>query len=141
VSSGWFFNLMNGFLNGYYLGFLAPADGETFTWNVVIGLCVFFAGFVINQVTDTKLISIRNGSKGYQIPRGWLFEYISCPNHFGEIVEWIGFAIIALSLPALTFAIWTLCNLVPRALNHHDWYHENFKDYPEERKAVFPFIR
>ncbi len=62
------------------------------------------------------------------------------PNHFGEIVEWAGFAIIAWSLPALTFAIWTFSNLVPRALNHHDWYREHFQDYPKKRKAVLPWL-
>jgi steroid 5-alpha reductase family enzyme len=31
--------------------------------------------------------------------------FISCPNHFGEIIEWIGFAVIAWNLPALSFAV------------------------------------
>ena len=141
VFSALFFNGVNGFLNGYFLGFLAPKDGEILQWNVILGVCVFAIGFLINQITDTKLIALRKEKMGYQIPRKWLFEYISCPNHFGEIVEWIGFAIAAWSLPALTFAIWTFCNLFPRALNHHEWYHENFEDYPKNRKAVIPFIK
>lgn len=140
VFSALFFNGMNGFLNGYFLGFIAPADGDYMSWNVIIGVLLFFTGLFINQLTDTKLIRLRKAQEGYVIPRKWLFEYISCPNHFGEIVEWIGFAIAACSLPAMTFAIWTSCNLIPRALNHHDWYRENFSDYPKRRKAVIPFI-
>ena len=93
----------------------------------------------INHGTDTRLIAIRKEKEGYQIPQGWLFRWISCPNHFGEIVEWTGFALIAWSVPALTFAIWTFCNLAPRALNHHAWYHENFKEYPKNRKAFIPW--
>lgn len=138
--SALFFNGMNGFLNGYYLGYLAPADGDYLTWNVFLGTILFFSGLFINQLTDTKLIALRKKQSGYQIPRKWLFEYISCPNHFGEIIEWIGFAIVAFNLPALTFAIWTFCNLIPRALNHHAWYLENFEDYPRNRKAVFPYL-
>ena len=141
VLSALFFNVINGILNGYYLGYLAPADGNLIVWNVILGLVLFFAGFLINQISDTKLIALRQLTKGYRVPKGWLFEYISCPNHFGELIEWIGFALIAYNLPALTFAIWTFCNLVPRAFNHHDWYHENFIDYPKKRKAIFPFIR
>lgn len=140
VFSALFFNGVNGFLNGYYLGYLAPADGSYLSWNVVLGVVIFFVGLYINQLTDTKLIALRKEREGYQIPRKWLFEYISCPNHFGEILEWTGFAIAAFSLPALTFAVWTFCNLAPRALNHHEWYQETFEDYPKDRKAFLPKI-
>ena len=34
--------------------------------------------------------------------------------------------------PALAFAVWTLVNLLPRALHHHKWYQETFSDYPPE---------
>jgi hypothetical protein len=47
---------------------------------------------------------------------------------------------MAWNLPALSFAIWTFANLVPRALNHHNWYKDKFPDYPKNRKAVFPFL-
>lgn len=140
VFSAIFFNGMNGFLNGYYIGFLAPKDTTWIAAHVFIGLAIFFLGMFINQRTDQKLIALRKNSEGYQIPRGWLFEYISCPNHFGEIVEWIGFAIVAWNLPAVTFAIWTFCNLAPRSLNHHAWFHEHFDDYPKKRKALIPGV-
>lgn len=140
VFSALFFNGVNGFLNGYFLGYLAPTDSSVISWNVFLGLGLFATGMTINQVTDTKLIALRKEKSGYQIPRKWLFEFISCPNHFGEMVEWIGFAIVAMNLPAITFAVWTFANLLPRAMNHHRWYHEQFPDYPARRKAVFPFI-
>lgn len=136
------FNTVNGILNGYYMGYLYRADPEILfsKVNIITGLIIFIAGYIINQSSDTKLIGLRKEKQGYKIPRGGLFEYISCPNHFGEIIEWTGFAIIAWNLPALSFAIWTFCNLAPRALNHHSWYHEKFEDYPDKRKAVIPFI-
>jgi len=31
-------------------------------------------------------------------------------------------------------------NLIPRALDHHRWYKEQFEDYPPERKALLPFL-
>jgi len=83
---------------------------------------------------------LRKDNKGYQIPQGWLFEYISCPNHLGEIIEWTGFAIIAMNLSAISFAVWTFCNLAPRAYNHHSWYRENFQNYPENRKILIPYL-
>jgi 3-oxo-5-alpha-steroid 4-dehydrogenase 1 len=135
-----FFNLMNGFVNGYYIGFMQGSSGKALALLPVLGILIFFTGFTINQIADSKLIALRKEGTGYKIPKGWLFEYISCPNHFGEIIEWIGFALIARSLPALSFAVWTFCNLAPRAFNHHTWYLEYFPDYPKKRKVVLPWL-
>ena len=140
ASSAVFFNLMNGFVNGYYIGFVNGTSGSILNIFVVTGLLMFFIGFTINTISDSKLIALRKKGNGYQIPKGWLFEYISCPNHFGEIIEWIGFTVAARSLPALSFAVWTFCNLGPRANNHHKWYNEYFTDYPKKRKIVLPYI-
>ncbi|MBT4969756.1 MAG: hypothetical protein HOM80_12185, partial [Bacteroidetes bacterium] len=76
----------------------------------------------------------------YSIPFGKLFNYVSCPNHLGEIIEWAGFAVMTWSLPGLAFFIWTIINLLPRSLAHHKWYNKEFDNYPENRKAVIPFI-
>ena len=77
-------------------------------------------------------------SGGAVLPRGGAFELVSCPNLAGEIVEWIGFALMSWSLPGLAFAMWTAANLVPRALWRHRWYRERFPGYPAKRRAVIP---
>lgn len=137
--SAFFFNLINGVINGIYVR-LYTGDLDLNTYNVYIGLILFGLGMYINISSDNRLISLRKKSKGYKIPNGGLFKYISCPNHFGEIIEWFGYAVIAFSIPALSFALWTFFNLCPRSLNHHDWYRENFDKYPKNRKAVIPYI-
>ena len=137
--SAFFFNIFNGFFNGYYVGFIMD-QGSIYNYNVLIGLIIFICGMMININSDNTLISLRKNSEGYKIPRGNFFNFVSCPNYMGEIIEWIGFFVIAMSLPALSFTLWTFFNLVPRALNHHDWYLENFDNYPKNRKAVIPYI-
>jgi len=137
VVSAFIFNLFNGFFVGYEIGNISQLE---FGINTIIGLIIFFVGMYINRSSDNKLISLRQENKEYQIPNGGMFKYISCPNHFGEIVEWIGFSIIVLNLGSLSFALWTAFNLIPRALNHHNWYNNFFKEYPRDRKAVIPFI-
>ena len=69
-----------------------------------------------------------------------MYNYISCPNYFGEIIEWLGFAIMVWSAPAFIFVLWTVFNLLPRALAHHKWYQNKFPDYPTNRKAIIPFL-
>jgi 3-oxo-5-alpha-steroid 4-dehydrogenase 1 len=144
VLSAIFFNLINASINGYWLGFVAPPYPDNWLTDprFIIGGIIFLTGFIINQATDKKLIGLRKGGlKGYFIPRGGLFNYISCPNFFGEIIEWAGFALMAWNLPALSFAVWTAANLIPRALDHHKWYKSYFKqEYPAKRKAVIPFV-
>jgi protein-S-isoprenylcysteine O-methyltransferase Ste14 len=143
VLQGFFFNIVNGFINGYWLGILSPAYPEDWVHGprFIIGVVLFILGFFINKYHDHLLIKLRkDNGPTYQIPKGGLFRYVSCPNFFGEIIEWSGFALLTWCLPSLSFFVWTFVNLVPRAIDHHRWYKRQFKDYPKNRKAVFPFL-
>ena len=139
------FNLVNGFINGYFLGTLATAATYPLSYladpRFLAGLLLFAAGMAVNWDADNRLIHLRKpGQTGYVIPQGGLFRYISCPNHFGEIVEWSGFALMTWCSPAVAFALWTVANLMPRALHHHKWYRSTFPDYPTERRALIPWL-
>jgi 3-oxo-5-alpha-steroid 4-dehydrogenase 1 len=143
IAAGFIFNAGNAFINGQYL--FRFSGGYPMQWlrdaRFIIGLVLFLAGLLINRGADRTLRNLRQrGETGYVIPRGGLYELISCPNYLGEIMEWIGWAIATWSIPGLVFATWTFANLVPRALSNHRWYQENFPDYPKERKALVPFV-
>jgi 3-oxo-5-alpha-steroid 4-dehydrogenase 1 len=137
------FNAVNGFVNGYYLGTMQNQYNESWLNDprFIFGILLFLTGMFINIAADEKLIHMRKSkANGYHIPYGGIFNKISCPNFFGEIIEWSGFAIFCWSLPAMSFFVWTICNLLPRALDHHRWYKKQFSDYPENRKAVIPYL-
>lgn len=136
------FNLVNGFSLGYYFGhFAAYSDVWWTDVRFISGLVLFCAGMAINWQADNILIHLRKpGTTDYVIPVGGLFGKISCPNLFGEILEWTGYALMTWCLPGLAFAIWTAANLLPRAMAHHRWYQSKFEDYPKGRKAVIPFL-
>jgi 3-oxo-5-alpha-steroid 4-dehydrogenase 1 len=145
VASAIFFNLINAGTNGYYLTQFAPVESYGESWWVQpttwMGGLFFFLGMYINLKADSLLIGLRKDKEtGYKIPRGFLFDWVSTPNLFGEILEWSGFALLAWNLPAFTFMIWTMANLIPRAKKHHEWYLQNFQDYPNNRKIIFPFL-
>ncbi|UCC41372.1 MAG: DUF1295 domain-containing protein [Candidatus Aminicenantes bacterium] len=137
------FNLINGYLNGRYL--FAFAADYPLSWikdpRFITGFILFISGFTINLHSDSVLRSLRAADeKGYKIPHGGLFEYVSSANYFGEIVEWCGWALATWSLPGLAFALFTIANLAPRAQAHHEWYRREFPGYPKKRKALIPFL-
>ncbi len=141
VGSAIFFNSVNGFLNGYFLGSLGPTYELAWIsdWRFVVGATLFVVGLVINLQSDSILLRLRRSGR-YEIPRGALFNLVSCPNYLGEIVEWIGFALMTWSPAAAAFALWTAANLIPRALSNHRWYHERFSEYPSGRRALIPYL-
>ena len=143
LASGALFNLVNAYLNGFWLFFLARP--RSIAWlespRFVTGASLFFGGLVLHVLADRALLRLRWISRGaYAIPGGALFRLVSCPNYLGEIVEWCGFALATWSPGGLIFAVWTAANLVPRAIHHHRWYRGHFADYPRTRRAVFPFL-
>ncbi len=138
-----FFNLINGFLNGYWLGCLSTEYPHSWIRGVrfVVGIILFIIGFFINQYHDHLLIQLRKSNgQTYKIPYGGMFRYISCPNYFGEILKWAEFAILTWNIASFSFFLWTFVNLFPRAIDHHRWYQKHFPDYPKSRKAIIPFL-
>jgi hypothetical protein len=143
VIMGLFFNTVNGWANGFNLfRILSPYPVAWFmNFRFISGVSLFLIGLVINIISDDLLRKQRSHGKGtYVMPEGFLFRWISCPNYFGEVIEWLGWALLTWSLAGLSFFIWTCANLIPRALTYHRWYRSHFPNYPEGRKAIFPFM-
>jgi steroid 5-alpha reductase family enzyme len=136
------FNCLNGFSNGFGIFHLySYTPSWLLTWQFISGILIFLTGFVINKTADRKLRCLRkNSPEEYVIPTGWLFNYISSPHYFGEIIEWAGWALMTWSLPGLAFSVFTFANLFPRAVSSHQWYKSHFPEYPSVRKAIIPFI-
>ncbi len=141
ISSGLLFNAVNGYLNSRYIFTLS--GGYPNSWledpRFAAGVGLFLIGFIINRRADRTLRHLRKPDEsGYKIPYGEMYRWISCPNYFGEIITWVGWAVATWSLSGLAFAVWTAANLVPRARAHHAWYGKHFPDYPPERKVLLP---
>ena len=137
------FTTVNAYLNARWLTALGPEYGLRWllSFRFLYGLMLFGTGFVVNRWSDLMLRSLRKpGQGGYVIPRGGLFEEVSCPNYFGEVVQWIGWAVLTWSPAGLAFAAFTAANLVPRAVSHHRWYQRTFPGYPRRRRAIIPYL-
>jgi 3-oxo-5-alpha-steroid 4-dehydrogenase 1 len=137
------FNVLNAWINARWISDLGSYPRAWLVdWRFIAGALLFLAGLALNTASDHALRRLRRpGETGYRVPRGGAFELVSCPNYLGEIVEWIGWAVATWSPAGLAFAMYTVANLAPRALTHHDWYQRQFPDYPRRRRALIPFIR
>ena len=135
-----FFNGITGGLIGWFMGYAADYSASWLSDpRFLAGLALMFAGAALNVWADYRLLRLRQANPGQRVlPRGGAFEVVACPNLAGEILEWIGFALLTWAFPTLAFAIWTVANLAPRAVWRRDQYQDNFADYPKGRPALIP---
>jgi len=80
------------------------------------------------------------------IPKGFLFEYVSCPHYFFEMFQWLFFFGSTLLLSSLIFFFASALTVGGFAKDRHKKFHIKFNGqngmplYPKSRKAIIPFI-
>ena len=145
-------NLINGYIQGYWLFHLAPAN-PTYSvlystdwltsWQFIAGTIIFFTGMFINLNSDHVIRHLRKpGDTNHYLPKKGMYRYVTSANYFGEITEWLGFAILTYSWAGALFFWFSCCNLVPRA---NSIYHKYENEFAEEfdgkkLKRIIPFI-
>ena len=142
AASAFFFNIINVSIQAYGIFYFTQFSQDWLVSNTFkIGLGLFLIGMYINIRSDYIMISLKKEKgSGYHIPNSFLYKYLSAPNYFGEIIEWLGWAVLTWSMSGLVFLIWVIANLFPRAISHHKWYINKFEDYPKNRKAIIPGV-
>ena len=108
VGMGMLFNTLNALMQGGWIFYISPADyyeGWFSKPYFYIGAALFVAGMVINLHSDYIIRHLRKpGDTRHYIPRGGMFRYVSSANYFGELTEWVGFAIASWSWAGAVFA-------------------------------------
>ena len=92
-------------------GLAAITSNETIalSWPALIGVCLWLLGFTIEVIADKQKRDFKkNPTKENEFITTGLWAWSRHPNYFGEIVLWIGIALIA--LPALSG--WQLATLI-----------------------------
>lgn len=106
----------------------------------------YFVGFwalfeVCNLISHIQLRNLRKpGSTERKIPRGFLFEFVSCPNYTCEILGWVFFSLIAVHWSSWLFTVVGAGQMYIWAAQKHRAYKKDFPDYPKSRKIIVPFI-
>ena len=139
----------------YYWGFAtwnafsvtSSSYREPARWLVALGLAVFVVAELGNARAHRMLRDLRPvGTKTRVIPRGYLFERISCPHYFFEILSWVGFALVTETWAARAFLLVGAGILGSWAHARHVAYRKDFDGregrelYPAARRALIPGV-
>ncbi|KAI9310605.1 3-oxo-5-alpha-steroid 4-dehydrogenase-domain-containing protein [Dichotomocladium elegans] len=94
-----------------------------------------------NLLTHITLRNLRPaGTRDRNIPYGYGFDLVSCPNYTFETIGWTAVCFLSTSWSAWLFNIVATGQMYIWAVNKHKRYRKEFKDYPRNRKAMIPFI-
>lgn len=148
IITGFVFNTFNAIMQGGWLFFFSPVNQYPvswfWSWQFIIGTLIFLLGMVINIYSDRIIRSLRYDvtDNNYYLPKGWPFTRISSANYFGEILEWLGFAILTWSVAGGVFLLWTCANIIPRSKAVYARYTQFFgKEFTDlKRYKIFPWI-
>jgi very-long-chain enoyl-CoA reductase len=139
----------------YYWGFgawiawsvTAPTPHSPLSVVQVLGLAVFIVAEAGNARAHRVLRALRAaGGRERQIPRGLLFQRLSCPHYLFEILSWVGFNLATQTWAGVAFMLVGAGILGAWAHTRHVAYLKDFdgqngrEKYPEERRALIPFL-
>ena len=104
----------------------------------VIVALLFYQGWLDHSRTNLRF----HGAKGYKIPTGMAYNFISCPSYLIEIVIWFIWGLMySLDFGVFAVWIWLLPNVYGRAEVTHRWYLKVFRgSFPNKRTAIIPFL-
>jgi steroid 5-alpha reductase family enzyme len=112
-----------------------------------IGISVWLFGFFFESVSDMQLLRfIKNPANKGKIMQSGLWQYSRHPNYFGEVVQWWGIWLIALSVPwglltiisPLTISILILFISGIPMLEKKMTENPAFRDYQKRVSVFFP---
>lgn len=117
-------------------------------WIHVLSVILFAWASIHQHRCHVILANLRKNSnnttptKAYKIPYGDWFEYVSSPHYFAEILIYMSFVMVQKGANIYTWFLlcFVIQNLSVAASNTHCWYREKFKEYPQARCRLVPFV-
>jgi 3-oxo-5-alpha-steroid 4-dehydrogenase 1 len=145
---GFVFNTFNAIMQGGWLFYFSSENAYPISWfwspQFIVGTLIFLFGMVVNIYADRIIRGLRKDDmdNNYYLPMGWPFNRISSANYFGEILEWLGFAILTWSVSGFVFLLWTCANIIPRSKEVYSRYTQFFgEEFTSlKRYKIFPWI-
>lgn len=97
----WFQLVGGGLVVGLPLFAVVSAPQPGLGWVDGVALAVWVGGFTVEVIADLQLARFRSdpGNRGRVLDRG-LWRYSRHPNYFGEVVLWVGIALLGVAADA-----------------------------------------
>ncbi|PVU90540.1 hypothetical protein BB561_004837 [Smittium simulii] len=121
------------------------AEGSPFASSIsdltlYLSLSLFLFFEFSNLITHITLRNLRPaGTTIRNIPKGYGFDLVSCPNYLFEIMSWVAYSLISRAY-IWVFIAFSTFQMFSWAIKKHKRYIKDFSDYPKTRKAIFPYI-
>nr|CAH0102226.1 unnamed protein product [Daphnia galeata] len=111
----------------------------------IFGTILFALAYYHQHIAHVTLANLRKDPKNKQkhsLPKGGLFNYVSCPNFLCEIIIYAALYIILgfRHYPWALITLFVLTNQIMTATVAQNWYKSKFKEFPKTRRAIIPFI-
>jgi very-long-chain enoyl-CoA reductase len=111
---------------------------------VYAGLAIFLLAELGNLAIHVKLANMRpaEGSKKRDIPMGFGFDLVACPNYTFEVASWVGFSLMTGLWASWAFTALGFYQMQEWAQKKHSEYKKTYdKEYTKlGRKAIVPFV-
>uniref|UniRef100_A0A182Q3C7 Polyprenal reductase n=1 Tax=Anopheles farauti TaxID=69004 RepID=A0A182Q3C7_9DIPT len=126
-----------------------PTNGYRFEMNMqlAMAIAVFYYAWFHQFRSNVILANLRKDRTGrvvsekHALPTGDYFEVVSSPHMFFEIVMYVVlFAVLHRNSSMVYVLLWVLSNQLMNSWLTHQWYVENFPNYPKQRKALVPYV-
>ena len=136
--------LLSGLLMALF--FYSPSSAAAREANPLLlypGLALFAVGELGNLQTHLTLKGLRtSGGTERGIPRGFLFDFVTCPNYLTEIFSWLGIYLVSgFSWGVLIFLVAAVVQMAQWAAKKERRYRKEFGDkYKRKRFTMLPGI-
>ncbi|XP_030450944.2 uncharacterized protein LOC115673054 [Syzygium oleosum] len=105
------------------------------------GIALFLIGLTGNLYHHILLSKLRQeGDREYKIPKEGLFGWVICPHYLFEVIDFVGISFISQTVYSCSWSLATFFYLLGRSYATRRWYTSKFEDFPEDVKALIPFI-
>jgi len=149
ISIGVYYTLVSIIINS----FLVKVPISLYDSNLCsLGIACFLIGQIGNFYHHYILATLRkddlNGTtkdkgqiiKAYKIPSGGLFNLVTMPHYFFELISWFGIALCSQQINCYLVFFSMFSYLAGRSVATSEWYKQNIKDYPNNRKNLVPYL-
>lgn len=126
----------------YHPSSYTQIESPSISYVNLLGLVLYIFGEVSNAHTHLTLSRLRSrGGTERGIPRGYGFEWVTCPNYFFEIIAWFGVNLVAKSTMAVAFTAIAWAQMHIWARKKEEAYRSEFPEtYKKKRNVMFPFF-